>query len=268
MHLYAAFAGFLAVSLGALANDVGMTKQQIADAVCLESVTIPTPGEFFAAIDKLDTKPSWAQLFRPQAVSNTNNRAQMALNLGTLVADGYIAVEAEDSQSVKNVGKDITGLAKKLNVNQSIIGRGSSINDFAENNDWSALREELEATQDEAKQAMADQKDTNLVILVTLGAWIRGIDVASGFIEKNYSPDAARLLRQPAIIGYLISQIEKLPPDLRSDVLISRVYAGLQAAQNIVNIDAAAAISQQEVKGLHDIMSALVKNISQGPGTT
>ena len=70
---------------------------------------------------------------------NTSNRYQIALILGTLVADGYIAVEAQDSQGVKNIGKEIINLAKKLNVSQSVLGRGNSINDFAENNDWNAL---------------------------------------------------------------------------------------------------------------------------------
>ena len=38
----------------------------------------------------------------------------MALNLGGLIADGYIAVEAEDAQQVKNIGADIMALAKPL----------------------------------------------------------------------------------------------------------------------------------------------------------
>ena len=58
-------------------------------------------------------------------------------------------VRAQDGQGVKNTGKEIINLARKLNVSQSVISRGNSINDFAENNDWSALREELEATQNE-----------------------------------------------------------------------------------------------------------------------
>ena len=96
------------------------------------------------------------------------------------MADGYIAVEAQDSQGVKNIGKEIINLAKKLNVSQSVLGRGNSINDFADNNDWNALREELEATQNEVKLDMFEQKDNNLVTLVTLGAWIRGTETQAG----------------------------------------------------------------------------------------
>ena len=146
------------------------------------------PGEFFAAINKLE-RPNWKQLVRTGTPEATANRAQIALVLGTLVADGYIAVEAQDGQGVKNIGKEIINLAKKLNVSQSVLGRGNSINDFAENNDWNALREELEATQNEVKLDMFEQKDSNLVTLVSLGAWVRGTELASGLIERSYTPE-------------------------------------------------------------------------------
>ena len=82
------------------------------------------------------------------------NRAQIALNLGGLIADGFIAVEAQDSQQVKNIGTDIIKLAKALGVSENVLSRGNSINEFAENSEWDALQEELEATQNEVKTSM------------------------------------------------------------------------------------------------------------------
>lgn len=149
----AALPVFLPGSL--LAADSAMTADQIKQVVRLESITIPMPGEFFLAINK-QGRPNWIQLVRTGTPRTGASRAQIALALGSLVADGYIAVEAQDSQAVKNIGKEIINLAKKLNVSQSVLGRGSSLNDFAENNDWNALREELEATQNEVKLDMEE----------------------------------------------------------------------------------------------------------------
>jgi hypothetical protein len=162
-----------------------MTSGQIDQAVRIESLTITMPGEFFAAI----TRPPKPALVRVNEA--TANRAQIALVLGTLVADGYIAVEAQDGQGVKNIGKEIINLAKKLNVSQSVLGRGNSINDFAENNDWNALREELEATQNEVKLDMFEQKDSNLVTLVSLGAW--GEPNCQRSVERAYTRRRAAL---------------------------------------------------------------------------
>src|SRR5947207_9528351 len=103
----------------------------------------------------------------------------MALNLGILIADGYIAVEAKDAQAVKNVGKDIMTLAKPLSVKDKIIERGKKLEDLADTGQWDVLKEELEATQNEAKAALEANADKDLIVLVTIGGWARGTEVIS-----------------------------------------------------------------------------------------
>jgi hypothetical protein len=253
--------GFSALAaMGLQAVETAMTPDQIEQVVRIESITIPMPGEFFAAINK-QGRPNWKQLVRIGTPEATASRSQIALILGTLVADGYIAVEAQDSQGVKNIGKEIINLAKKLNVSQSVLGRGNSINDFAENNDWNALREELEATQNEVKLDMFEQKDSNLVTLVTLGAWVRGTELASGLIERSYSPEYARLLRQPAIIEYLLEQIGTLPQAMQEDPLIAKLRAALEKSHDFVKAETP---SVENVRDLHETMSSIDTAIATG----
>jgi len=258
-HLLSALSALSA--LGLQAAETAMTPGQIEQAVRIESITIPMPGEFFAAINK-QGRPNWKQLVRTGTPEATANRSQIALILGTLVADGYIAVEAQDGQGVKNIGKEIINLAKRLNVSQSVLGRGNSINDFAENNDWNALREELEATQNEVKLDMLEQKDNNLVTLVTLGAWVRGTELASGLIERSYTPESARLLRQPAIIGYLLEQIGTLPQAMQEDPLLAKLRATLKSSLDFVEAETP---SRENVTELHGAMFSMVTAIATGP---
>jgi hypothetical protein len=246
--------------VGLRAAESPMTPTQIEQSLRIESLTIPMPGEFFAAINKVD-RPNWKQMVRTGTPEATASRAQIALVLGTLVADGYIAVEAQDGQSVKNIGKEIINLAKKLNVSQSVLGRGNSINDFAENNDWNALREELEATQNEVKLDMFEQKDSYLVTLVSLGAWVRGTELVSGLVERNYTPEAARLLRQPAIIEYLLEQIGSLPQNMRDDPLIANLRATLEKSLGFVK---AQTPTKENVTELHAAMSSVARAIATG----
>lgn len=248
---------------GPLLATTSLTKDDIQNSELSQAVTIPTPGEFFAAVDK-QGQPNWTQIFAPKAAGSTASREQMALMLGLLIADGYIAVEAQDGQGVKNVGKDIINLAKKLNVSQSVLGRGSSIADFAENNDWSALREELEATQNEVKLSMVEQKDNDLVILVSVGAWVRGTEAASLFISKNYSPGLAGLLRQPAIVEYLIAEVSRLPEKLVTQPLVVQLRDKLAAVLPIVQTPDRAPLSPEAVSALAARMTSLVESISGG----
>ena len=263
MSSRSAISALVLLSAGLLTATEPLTKEQIKSAVLSDAVTIPTPGEFFAAMDE-QGQPNWTQMFAPKTAGATASREQMALMLGVLVADGYIAVEAQDGQGVKNTGKDIINLAKKLNVSQSVISRGNSINDFAENNDWSALREELEATQNEVKLSMAEQKDKDLVILVTVGAWIRGTQVASNFISKNYSPGLAGLLRQPAIVEYLLAQLGKMPERMLKDPLIAEVQQKLRATLELVHTKDRTPPSPEAVYEVTSTMDSLVNDIAKG----
>src|SRR6266496_944588 len=130
-----------------------LSADQLAKAVRTDAISIPTPGELFAAIEK-PGKTDWSGQYRGPMPITYRNRAQIALNLGGLIADGFIAVEAKDSQQVKNIGSDIIKLAKALGVSENLLKRGNSINEFAENNEWDTLQEELEATQNEVKSSM------------------------------------------------------------------------------------------------------------------
>ncbi len=247
-----------------------MTKAQIQSAAVSDVITIPSPGEFFAALDDCG-QPNWKQMFQPKTAASTASREQMALMLGVLVADGYLAVEAQDGQGVKNTGKEIINLAKKLglarendNDSQRLLRRGNSIFDFAENNDWSTLREELEATQNEVKLLMVEQKDKDLVILVTVGAWIRGTQVAAEFISKNYSPGLAGILRQPAIVEYLLSVLDSLPEKLREGPLIADLRKKLVAVLALVQTKDRAPLAPEAVQELAATMLSLVNTISSG----
>lgn len=250
-----------ALALGGLfAAEPPMTPEQLNAVVKVESLTIPMPGEFFAAIGK-QGRPAWKTLVRVGTPETTASRAQIALALGTLVADGYIAVEAQDSLGVKNIGREIIALARKLNVSDSVLGRGSSLNDFAENNDWNALREELEATQNEVKLEMEEQKDQSLITLVTLGAWLRGTDIVSGLVAAGYTPESARLLRQPAIIEYLLGEVDKLPKGLREDELVVSLRSILEKSLGCVKERTP---TEQNVKDLHQAMADAIAQIAKG----
>ena len=240
-----------------------LTSEEMKQAATVDAITVPTPGEFFKAIDK-GGKPNWASQFRPPTQISSTSRAQMALNLGTLIADGYIAVEAQDGQQVKNIGRDVLSLARKLSVSDSVIARGRSISQFAESGDWDQLNEELEATQNEVKKALEENRDTDLITLVSVGGWIRGTQVVTGLLVQAYSPEVAKLLRQPDLVGYLRGKLDQLPQRIRQDKLVGQVNNELQTMAHLVSFSADHVPTPEEVKTLNQTASNLTKEISTG----
>ena len=246
---------------GVNAGTAGLSKDELAQSAKIDALTIPTAGELFAALNKIG-KPNWQQEYRKPIPTAFTSRPQIALNLGGLIADGYVAVQAEDSQQVKNTGKDIVTLSKTFGVSENIMGRVKCISDFAENNEWSSLKEELEATQNEVKQAMDERHDKELVTLVTLGGWIRGTEVVSGWISENYSPAAARLLRQPAIVAFLRGKLAELPQKEQSDHLVQEVEVKLEAIEKLLSYPADKTPTLEEVKALNAAAVELGREIS------
>ncbi|MGZ4985543.1 MAG: hypothetical protein ACXV8A_05585 [Chthoniobacterales bacterium] len=256
-------AGFLAIAFSATvsfaaADTKSLTSDQLAKAIKTDTLTIPTPGELFAALEK-PGKTDWSGQYRGPIPTTYSNRAQIALNLGGLIADGFIAVEAQDSQQVKNIGTDILKLAKALGVSENVLSRGKSINEFAENNQWEALQEELEATQNEVKSSMESNKDQDFIILVSLGGWIRGTQVVSGSLLANYNEASAKVLRQPALVSYIQTKIKDVSPELQKDPLVKSVSDQLSEIQKLVTFSGTP--TAEEIRKLNEAVTKLMSEI-------
>ncbi|PYJ23728.1 MAG: hypothetical protein DME99_01950 [Verrucomicrobia bacterium] len=251
--------------IGSISAAVGaetgrLAADQLAKATKSDSISIPTPGELFAALEK-PGKTNWAGQYRGPMPATYRNRAQIALNLGGLIADGFIAVEAKDSQQVKNIGSDIVKLSKALGVSEKLLTRGNSINDFAENNEWDTLQEELEATQNEVKSSMQSHSDQDLVILVTLGGWIRGTQVVTAAIMQNYDERSAKVLRQPALVQFMQSKINEISPELRGEPLVKDVSEQLNGIEKLVSFPAGKAPNVDEVRKVNQAVGKVMEEI-------
>ena len=189
------------------------------------------------------------------------DRAQIALNLGGLIADGFIAVEAKDSQQVKNIGSDIIKLSKALGVSENLLSRGNSINEFAEHDEWDTLQEELEATQNEVKSSMQSHSDQDLVILVSLGGWVRGTQVVSAAILQNYDERSAKVLRQPALVSLIQAKIGEISPELRGEPLVKNVSEQLTGIEKLVSFPIGKAPSVDEVRKVNEAVGKVMEEI-------
>ncbi len=251
-------AGGILVTAGAETGHI--PADQLAKAASTDSISIPTPGELFAALEK-SGKINWADQYRGPIPMTFRNRAQIALNLGGLIADGFIAVEAKDGQQVKNIGSDIIKLAKALGVSEKLLSRGNSINEFAENNEWDTLQEELEATQNEVKASMQSHSDQDLVILVTLGGWIRGTQVVTSTIVQSYDERSAKVLRQPALVHFMQSKVNEISPELRNEPLVKDVSGELSKIEKLVSFPPSKTPDIEEVRKINEAVGKMMGEI-------
>src|SRR5205807_9678482 len=81
----------------------------------VEDVVVPLPNEIFGALNKLGAG-NWKEHVRSDKGPNFTERPRIALLLGTVIADGVIAVQAEDAPTVKEIGQRVLAWAKGVGV--------------------------------------------------------------------------------------------------------------------------------------------------------
>src|SRR4051795_7535415 len=200
----------VAVSLSARAAEVPkhVDVKQLSKKV--ESVVVPLPNEVFGALNKLGGV-NWREYVRNDKGANFTERPRIALLLGAVIADGFIAVQAEDAETVKDIGQRVTSLAKGIGVGNSITPHAKAIVEAADKRNWNNVRRELDRTQNSVQQAMNEVHDEKLSQLVSLGGWLRGTEILTTVVTKRYSEEGSELLHQPDLLNYFETRLQAMP---------------------------------------------------------
>lgn len=256
-----ALLGLSAYDFTAAADPRPLAEEQIREAEFLEDLSIPNPGELFAAFGKIG-KPDWASFFRRQPPAPHTSRPLIALNLGTRIADGFLAAEAQDRQQVKNVSREIRFLAKSLGLEQEFMVRNNSIADFADNRQWDALDEEIEAVQSELATAMSGQRDDELATLMSLGCWLRSVDIAGAQLAANYTDAGAKILRQPAVADFFAARLDAMPAKIKAIPAVAEIHRRLPALGATLSLPAETPASNEAVNGMQKLITGMISLIA------
>jgi hypothetical protein len=176
----------------------------------VEEVVVPLPSEIFVALTKLGAV-NWKEHVRSDKGPNFTERPHIALLLGTVIADGFIAVQAQDAPTVKEIGQRVLALAKGIGVGSSITPHANAIIGSADERNWENVRQELDRTQNSVQQAMNEVHDEKLSQLVSLGGWLRGTEVLTSVVKEHFSAAGAELLHQPDLLSYFQTKLQAMP---------------------------------------------------------
>jgi hypothetical protein len=238
-------------------------------ALCPAQETTPLPPPAAVSPEELlhslsrCAKPDWASKFRPPVAVALNSRAQIALVLGGVFADGYLAAQAEDAQQCRNIGKDLLRLSKTLGVQTELLDRSRSIADSAQKKEWAILRKELNATEAELGAALRKHEDEGIARLVSLGAWMRSTEIVASLLADHYNENAACLLRQPALGLFLGHGLEKLGEKLETDPALALIRPKLSAVEALLNGSADTPPSALEVRDLASLLNSILKDVNE-----
>src|SRR5947209_20387243 len=202
-------------------------------SMTVEDVVVPLPNEIFGALNKLGAV-NWKEKVRSDKGPNFTERPRIALLLGAVIADGFIAVQAEDAPTVKDIGQRVLALAKGIGVGNSITPHAKAIIEAADKRNWENVRQELDRTQNSVQQAMNEVHDQQLSQLVSLGGWLRGTEVLTAVVKKNFSPNGAELLHQPDLLSYFQDKLQAMP-EFRME-LLKQIHGALVEVKPMIDV--------------------------------
>lgn len=227
-------------------------------ATLVDDVVVPVPSEIFGVLDKLGS-PNWHDVLRSTKANPPGDRAQTALLLGTVIAEGFIAVEAQEGEEVKKIGRNVLTLAAAIGVKKSVISRSNAIIEAADKKDWQRARTELDGALQDVKHAMIELHDDQLAQLVSLGGWLRGTEALTTVVQKNYSKDGAGLLHQPLLLDYFQRRLNEMDVHLKKNAVVGNIQKRLEELRPLI---AGPDINAKTVDNVLDISQDLVKSIT------
>jgi hypothetical protein len=219
----------------------------------VENVVVPLPNEVFGALNKLGSV-NWHEYVRSGKGNNFTERPRIALYLGTVIADGFIAVQAEDAPAVKEIGQRVQTLARAIGVERSITQHAKAIIEAADKRKWESVRQELDRTQSSVQQAMNEVHDEKLSQLVSLGGWLRGTEVLTAVVTKRYSHEGAELLHQPDLLAYFQTRLQAMPEF--NVTIIREIHDALVQVKPMIDVGTSR-ISAESVKKINEITTKL-----------
>ena len=225
----------------------------------VHGLAVPVPKEIFHSLDQFQDA-NWRLVQRPEVArwKSRGDQTQIAILLGVVTAEGFIAMEAQDSTEVKNIGNRVLALARGLGIEERAVRRARSIIDLADKEEWNEARKEWDRVVSDLESGMIELKSAELSQLISLAGWLRGTEALSALVLQNYSPERSELIRQPGLADYLEKQVLAMSSDVQRRPMLTKLVDGIRSIRALVERETGP-LPEETVQKIHQICEDLVR---------
>ena len=187
------------------------------------------------------------------------DRADLAIELGFLIADGFLIVQAGQMDQVERMAADLTRYGKALGAGDRINRHAASLLDSAKKQDIAQLKKELSATQKDVEVELVKLRDADLAHLISLGGWIRALEVSSVAVDKQFSAERATKIMREDIADYYTEVVAGLEPKISERPNYLEIRNVLSGLRNEMVIQKEEDPTHEKVKEIREQSIKLVK---------
>lgn len=234
-----------------------LEDEHVREEFGVNQFTTPSIKKIFEDLQKLRPLP-YDELKRVMPETTPTDRTHLAITVGVLLADGFFAVEAEQFFDLEPVGRSLLKHATSLGSGTRISSHMKSMLEKGALNDWEELKNELARTQKDVEKEMVLIRDVDAANLVSLGGWLRALEIGTAASLNPYDPAKAAILARPDVVEYFTLNLETLEPRIQENPMVKKIRTGLLEIQEMTTLPEQEILSELEVQELRALVEDLV----------
>ncbi len=223
-----------AVNRGEIPKDL-VDDEHVREELGVNEFTAPSISKMFDTLQFLMPLPI-AEVERKMPPRMPTDRADLAIELGFLIADGFLIVQAEQLDKVQDLANDLTRYGKALGAGDRVNRHAAGLLESAKDKNVVELKKELAATQHDVEVELVSLRDADLAHLISLGGWIRALEVSTVAVDNQFTVERARKVMREDIADYYAESVTGLEPKIseRPNYLAMRdLLAGLRTEMTV-----------------------------------
>ena len=235
-----------------------MEDEHLREELGVNEFTAPSISKLFDTLQFLMPLP----LVEVQREANERmplDRADLSIELGFLIADGFLIVQAGQMDQVERIASELNRYGKALGAGDRINRHAAGLLEAAKKQDIPQLKKELAATQKDVEAELVTLRDADLAHLISLGGWIRALEVSSVAVDKQFSAERATKIMREDIADYYTEIVSGLEPRISERPNYIAIRDVLSGLRNEMVIGENEDPTHEKVKEIREQAAKLVK---------
>lgn len=177
-------------------------------------INVYTAPSITKIFDQLDTLPAIPEeyVLRTRPEKLPTHAGGLALEMGYLLADGFIAVRSGHMNDIKPIALDLTRYGNALGVGEKMNAHSAGLLEHAEKGQLVEFKRILADTQSDVNAELTSLRDPDLSHLIALGGWIRALEASAVALQESFDATTARVIFYPDAPEYFCEILQGVSP--------------------------------------------------------
>ena len=240
--------------------DESHTNQELG----INVYTAPSITKIFNQLDELPAIPEdYVLRNRPEKLPT--DAGALALEMGYLLADGFIAVRSGHMNDVKPIALDLTRYGNAMGVGDKMNAHSASLLENAEKGQLEEFKKNLASTQSDVNAELTSLKDPDLAHLIALGGWVRALEASTAAIREKFDAQQAATIFYPDAPAYFNEVLQGLDPQTTKKLQIAQMSELLEQLVQQMILAEGEIPTMEKVNVLHQTVGKL-STVAVGAG--